>query len=188
MANLERQYTIPLRRETLKVPKYRRAKKAVKAIREFLARHMKTDFEKVKLGRWLNELVWERGIKNPPNKVRVNVSKDDKGIATAELIELSERSKKIDAKDQARMKVIDEKKKKEDDEKKAQEEAQKKAAEEEKKKQEAAKTEAEKEVDKEKKDIEKVEKQVVDTPKTPKTAAPKAKSAPKHPVRKAMQK
>ncbi len=187
---LERQYTIPLRRAALKVPRYRRAKKAVKQIKEFLARHMKTDEENVKVGRWLNEFVWWRGIKSPPNKVRVNVSKDDKGIVKAELIDISDRSKKIQAKEDARAKVIDEKKKKEEAEKKAQEDAAKKAEEEKKKAEEAKKTEAEKEVDKEKKAIEKKEKDVSAAPIQPKpeVTAPKEKHVSKHPVRQAMKK
>ena len=38
---LERTYIIPLRREWLKVPEYKRTNKAVKAIRQFIVRHMK---------------------------------------------------------------------------------------------------------------------------------------------------
>jgi len=37
----EREYVIPLRVEWRKVPKYQRAAKAIKAIKEFLVRHMK---------------------------------------------------------------------------------------------------------------------------------------------------
>ena len=189
MANLERQYTIPLKREVLKVPRYRRAKKAIKKVKEFLARHMKAEEKDVKVGRWLNEQIWERGIKTPPNKVRVNVSKDDKGIVHVELIELSERAKKIDAKDQARMKVLDDKKKAEEASKKAQEDAAKKAAEEQKKAEEAAKTSGEKEVDKEKKDIKKVEKKVTAEPAKPQVTAPKDTGAKhQHPTRKVMNK
>ena len=84
---LERTYNIPLRREWLKVPKYKRAKKAVAAIRKFLKRHMKAKSEKdVKVGKYLNLQVWEHGIRNPPHHVKVNVVKDDKGVVTAELV------------------------------------------------------------------------------------------------------
>ena len=37
---LERTYNVPLRKEWLKVPKYKRAKKAVTALRQFLVKHM----------------------------------------------------------------------------------------------------------------------------------------------------
>ena len=186
---LERQYTIPLRREFLKVPRYRRAKKAVKQIKQFLARHMKAEEKDVKVGRWVNEQVWSRGIKNPPTKVIVNVSKDDKGIVKVELIEISEKAKKIEAKEQSRMRTIEDKKKAEEAAKKAQEEAAKKEAEEQKKAEEASKSKGEKEVDKEKKEIEKVEKKVTDAPAKPQVAVPKETGAKhQHPTRKVMNK
>jgi ribosomal protein L31E len=74
---LERTYTIPLRKEFQKAPKYRRAKKAVNALRAFVAKHMKC--ENVLIGPRLNLKLWERGIKNPPHHVKVNAVKDDKG-------------------------------------------------------------------------------------------------------------
>lgn len=80
---LERTYTIPLRKETLKVPPFRKANKAVKAIREFVSRHMKS--KNVVIGRYLNLNVWNHGAKNPPHKVKVNVAKDDKGKVVVEL-------------------------------------------------------------------------------------------------------
>jgi large subunit ribosomal protein L31e len=81
---MERTYTIPLRKEFLKSPKYKRAKKSVIAVREFLSRHMRSD--NVKLGRYLNLELWKHGINNPPSRVRVSVNKDDKGVVTAELV------------------------------------------------------------------------------------------------------
>ncbi len=86
MAKIERTYTIPLRREWLKSPKHRRSKKAVKAVREFLAKHMKVELSEVKIGKNLNEDVWKHGIKNPPCRIKVNVIKEDSGIVFAELI------------------------------------------------------------------------------------------------------
>jgi len=83
MATLERIYTIPLRKEWLKVQRYKRAKKAVKGVLLFLERHMKS--EDVRLGRFLNLELWKHGIRNPPSRVKVTVSKDDKGIVRAEL-------------------------------------------------------------------------------------------------------
>ena len=85
MATLERTYIIPLRREWLKAQKYKRAKKAVRGVKDFLMRHMKVDLEMVKLGTKLNEEIWKHGMKNPPSRVKVNVVKDDKNLVTAEL-------------------------------------------------------------------------------------------------------
>ncbi len=80
---IERSYTIPLRSEFLKVPRYKRAKKASAAIKQFLTKHLKS--EDVKVGTSINEKVWENGMRNPPSKVRVQVVKDEKGVVTAEL-------------------------------------------------------------------------------------------------------
>ncbi len=81
---LERVYVIPLRRETLKVPPFRKANKAAKTIREFISRHMKS--ENIAIGKYLNLKVWEHGAKNPPHKVKVNASKDDKGKVFVEIV------------------------------------------------------------------------------------------------------
>lgn len=78
-----RTYTIPLRKEWLKTPKYRRAKKAIRAIKEFLIKHMKS--ENIKIGKFINLRIWKDGIKNPPGKIKINVSKDDEGLVKAEL-------------------------------------------------------------------------------------------------------
>jgi large subunit ribosomal protein L31e len=83
---MERTYIIPLRKEWLKVPKHRRAKKAINAARQFLQKHMST--ENVKLGRHLNMAMWQNGMRNPPHKIEVHVEmvKDSEGdYAYAEL-------------------------------------------------------------------------------------------------------
>ncbi len=81
---VEREYIIPLRREFQKSPKYKRAKKTIKALKEFLAKHMKSD--NIKLGKYLNLKVWEHGIKNPPHKLKVKAEKYDDGLVKAELV------------------------------------------------------------------------------------------------------
>ena len=81
---LERKYNVPLRKEWLKSPRWRRSKKAVKALKEFLAKHMKSD--NVKLGKYVNELVWKHGIKNPPHHVEVEATKDSEGKVFADLV------------------------------------------------------------------------------------------------------
>lgn len=83
MATIERTLTINVRKAVIKVPMYRRAKKAVTVVREFLQRHMKSD--NVKLGKYLNLKLWEHGIKNPAMRITVIAKKDDKGVVTAEL-------------------------------------------------------------------------------------------------------
>jgi len=82
---LERTYNVPLRREFIKSPKYRRAKKAVSALKNFLKRHMKAELKDIKIGKYANLDIWKNGIKNPPHHIKVNVKKNDKGIVFAEL-------------------------------------------------------------------------------------------------------
>jgi len=88
---LERTYNVPLRKEYRKVPKWKRTKKAVKALKQFLGKHMKSD--DVKLGTKLNEEMWKHGIRNPPHHVKVNVTKDKEGVVKAELFGAKEEKK-----------------------------------------------------------------------------------------------
>lgn len=162
MANLEREYIVPLRREWLKCARHKRAKKAIRALKQFLARHMKADEEDVKLSKWVNQKIWGKGIKHPPAKIKLKVSKDDKGIVKAELSELSEKAKKIEAKDKARSDSL----KKDKDTKKAEEKKEEKV--EEQTKEEIKEEEKGKE---EKKEEEKIMHEH-DRPEEPKSTAP----------------
>jgi large subunit ribosomal protein L31e len=81
---MEKTFNVPLRKEFMKVPRYKRAKKASKALYEFLVRHMKS--ADVRIGKELNKAVWARGIKNPPHHVPVHAEKDEKGVVRAELV------------------------------------------------------------------------------------------------------
>ncbi|MCK4650094.1 60S ribosomal protein L31 [Candidatus Pacearchaeota archaeon] len=75
---LEREYVVPLRKGSLNVPQYRRAKKAVKVLKEFMVRHMNVrdgDLRKVKVDIHLNNEIWFRGIKKPLNKIKVLAKK-----------------------------------------------------------------------------------------------------------------
>ena len=91
---LERVYIIPLRRETLKVPPFRKANKAMKAIKEFISRHMKSD--EIMVGKYLNLQIWEHGAKNPPHHVKINATKDDKGKVFVELVDVPKEKPKVD--------------------------------------------------------------------------------------------
>jgi ribosomal protein L31E len=75
---LEREYTIPLRKEWTKVPNYKRTAKSIKAIKEFIAKHMKVpnrDLDLVKIDHYLNNEVWYRGGGTPPARVTVKAIK-----------------------------------------------------------------------------------------------------------------
>ena len=119
---IEREYTIPLRREFMKVKRHKRTPKAVKAVKQFIAKHMKIedrDLKKVKVDKWLNNELWFRGIKNPPNKIKVKVIKEG-DIVKVSLVNIPEKIKYIierenrDKKEQEKKKKpVEEKKEKE---------------------------------------------------------------------------
>ena len=83
---MEREYIVPLRREFQKAPKYKRTNRAVRALRDFISKHMKS--ETVLIGKHLNDKMWANGIRNPPHKVSVKAIKDSDGKVSVELKEL----------------------------------------------------------------------------------------------------
>lgn len=93
---LERVYTVPLRREFLKVPRYKRTVKAMRALRAFLEKHMKSD--NVKIGKYLSMFMTKHGIKNPPHHVKVTAAKDSDGMVKAELVGAPKEEKKEEKK------------------------------------------------------------------------------------------
>jgi large subunit ribosomal protein L31e len=85
----EKIYVIPIREKIRVVPRYKKTNKAIKTVKEFLVRHMKIrdrDLNKIKLDSYLNEFLWNRGIKNPPHKVKVKAIKQGE-IVKVELVD-----------------------------------------------------------------------------------------------------
>jgi len=80
----EQIYVIPLR-DVKKAPRWKRSPKAMKEIRAFLAKHMKS--EDIKIDASINEKIWERGSEKPPRKIRVRAMKFEDGQVQAELAE-----------------------------------------------------------------------------------------------------
>ena len=72
----ERVYTVNLGKVLL-TPNNQRAKRAINMVKEFARRHMK--MEQIKIEEELSHLLWSRGIKHPPRKVRVKMTKTDEG-------------------------------------------------------------------------------------------------------------
>jgi ribosomal protein L31E len=84
----EREYVVPLRHEWLKVAKFKRANKAVKALKEFLVQHMKIydrDLRKVKVNVDLNNEIRFRGMRKPLAKVKVKAIRYDNDTVVADL-------------------------------------------------------------------------------------------------------
>src|SRR5271157_2880829 len=83
---LERVYTVPLVKAYATV-RGKRTSRAVKILKSFLARHMKTQVELVKVSAEVNSLLWERGMQKPPRRVKVKAKRDAKGEVLVSLVE-----------------------------------------------------------------------------------------------------
>jgi large subunit ribosomal protein L31e len=79
---LTRVHMVPLRR-AFEAPKYRRAKVAIRVIREFATRHMKAT--EVKIDTDVNLLLWARGITNPPRRIKLEMERDEDGVVSVRL-------------------------------------------------------------------------------------------------------
>jgi len=147
---IEREYIIPLREKCRPVPRYRKTEKAIKTIKEFIVKHMKIrdrDLRKVKIDGYLNEVIWTRGIKKPPHKIKVKAVKEGE-IVKIEAIDLPAKLKFKKLREERVTKSAKEKVEKKKAEKKVAEEATKKEVTEkteEEKKEETGKKEEEKE-------------------------------------------
>lgn len=73
----EKIYTIPLRHVHVVTPRGRRAPRAVRDVRDFVARHMKA--EEVAMSNEVNNALWARSINKPPRKITVRAVKDKEG-------------------------------------------------------------------------------------------------------------
>jgi len=72
-------FTIPLKK---RVSSGIKARTAVKDVRLFVQKNMKTD---VVISQEVNEAIWKRGKKKPPSKIRVSVEQDEDGRAVVKL-------------------------------------------------------------------------------------------------------
>ena len=73
---LERVYTIPLGKVLLSANTHR-AVRAINMIKEFARRHMKT--HTIKIDEEISHIIWARGVRSPPRKIRVKMTKTDEG-------------------------------------------------------------------------------------------------------------
>lgn len=78
-AEIRRSYNVPLRRGFRNAKRYKKTSRAISELRSFLQQHMKT--EDVKIDKALNVKIWEHGIRNPPHHIKVDVVKDEEGVA-----------------------------------------------------------------------------------------------------------
>ena len=79
---LERVYTIPLGKVKISQSQHR-AVRAINMIREFARHHMKV--ETIKIDEELARHIWARGVRSPPRKIKVRMSKTDEGYILVSL-------------------------------------------------------------------------------------------------------
>ena len=80
----ERIYVIPLAKAR-NGPRNKRAKKAVRYLREFMERHFKP--ESLVISQEVNEKIWSRGIQKPPRKIKIRATKNIDGLVVCYLAE-----------------------------------------------------------------------------------------------------
>ncbi len=125
---LEREYIVPLRKQWLKVPEYKRANKATKALKQFIAKHMKVydrDLKKIKIEQDLNNEIRFRGMKKPPAKIKIKAKKYDNDIVRVELIDIPVHVKFARLRQEKKKIELDKKAKAKQEERKIAEESQK---------------------------------------------------------------
>lgn len=73
----ERIYIVPLVKAR-RGPRNKRAKKAIRFLREYVTRHFKP--ESLVVSQEVNQKIWERSIQKPPRKLKVRVTKNIDGL------------------------------------------------------------------------------------------------------------
>ncbi|UJG39979.1 MAG: 50S ribosomal protein L31e [Candidatus Heimdallarchaeum aukensis] len=84
---LEIIYTVPFFPKLNKTPRYKRAPRAIRLLKEYILKHTKADI--VVIDNKLNEYIWERGIEKPPRRVKVRTLveiEEELKVATVKLV------------------------------------------------------------------------------------------------------
>ncbi len=79
---------VPITKIKKKVPRWKRAPRAARFLKEWVARHAKV--ERVFVDPAVNEKIWERGIEKPPGRLRLRVKvEEEEGerVASVSLVE-----------------------------------------------------------------------------------------------------
>lgn len=78
----ERLYIVPLAKAR-KGPRNKRAKKAIRYLKDYIMRHFKP--ESLVITQEVNERIWSRGIQKPPRKLKVRATKNIDGLVVVYL-------------------------------------------------------------------------------------------------------
>lgn len=81
----ERVFNVPI--NVRNVARNKRAGRAVKEVRQHLAKHLSVPEKSVYLDSGVNEKIWSRGNKKPPRKLKVRAQKFEDGVVEATLLE-----------------------------------------------------------------------------------------------------
>ena len=81
---MERILTIPLTKALI-ISRHKRAPYAVRLLKRLVGRHMKSD--NVWLEPPVSEYIWQRGIENPPKKIRIRAVRFEDGLVEVSLPE-----------------------------------------------------------------------------------------------------
>jgi len=73
---------VPIAKIKKRVPRWKRAPRAARFLRSWVARHAKAG--RVVVDPAVNEKIWERGIEKPPSRLRVRVRvEEEEGVRVA---------------------------------------------------------------------------------------------------------
>ncbi|MEM3123660.1 MAG: 50S ribosomal protein L31e, partial [Nitrososphaerota archaeon] len=75
-------HVIPLR-DVWKGSRLRRTRSAMRLLREYVKRHMKA--KRIIISNRVSELVWSRGVQNPPRRLRVELVREDEETVAVRL-------------------------------------------------------------------------------------------------------
>jgi len=93
--NVERIYTVNLSK-AYEYVRTKRAGRAVKILREYLARHFKVAGADVSLSNGVNSRIWRDSIQKPPRKLKVRAVKGE-GVVKVFIAGVEERGAKVPA-------------------------------------------------------------------------------------------
>jgi large subunit ribosomal protein L31e len=69
------------------LPRTKRAKVAMETVRSYISSHMKVPKDDVWVDSSVNNLIWAKGLKKPPSKIRVKAMKFEDGLVEVSTLE-----------------------------------------------------------------------------------------------------
>jgi large subunit ribosomal protein L31e len=75
----ERLYTVSFSKTVYgrRIPRRKRTPRAVRYLKQFIQKHLKSDLESIIIDPEVNEFLWSRGIQKPPRRIRVRAVKTE---------------------------------------------------------------------------------------------------------------